>query len=92
MSEAEGAIFSWSVIVFCSIGIALIARYNYLANRNAGNGWYYVYWQPWRKWLVFGPIGFLVLFTAFIQFTEWLYPYSAEAIAPHLESPVLPLR
>jgi len=51
------------IIIICAIGITYIARQNFIANRNAGNGWQYLYWQPWRRWIIGLTVLFLVLLT-----------------------------
>ena len=43
---------SIAIIAICIAGIAFVSRVNFLTNRDAGNGWRYIYWQPWRKWLI----------------------------------------
>jgi len=89
---SEGELASWAIIVLCFGGIALIARYNYLRTRDAGGGWTYVYWQPWRKWVVFGTIGFLAAFTVLTRVASWIDP--APLAAPELPSgfPAQPLQ
>lgn len=54
------------IIVVCGALLALVANGNFNANKDAGGGWQYVYWQPWRVYVVVGTVVFLILMTAFI--------------------------
>ena len=52
-------------LIICVALLAAIVRWNHARTRDAGGGWYYVYWQPWRKWLVgIGAAVFLLLLIA----------------------------
>jgi len=63
-----GVLGSLLIIVACTAGVIAIARYNHVKHRDIGDGWRYVYWQPWRKWamgivlaLVIGYIGIITV-------------------------------
>ena len=43
-------------LALCVAGLVGVAWYSHVLNRNAGNGWRYVYWQPWRIWAM-GIVG-----------------------------------
>lgn len=46
----------WLPLVLCLAGLVAVARYNHVKHRDLGNGWRYIYWQPWRVWTI-GIVG-----------------------------------
>ncbi|TXL80465.1 hypothetical protein FHP25_05415 [Vineibacter terrae] len=37
-------------LLLCIAGLVFVSWLNHVRNRDAGDGWRYVYWQPWRIW------------------------------------------
>lgn len=60
------------IILVCGGLIAMIARHNFHANRDAGAGWQYIYWQPWRVSVIVGGVVFLVLLVVATAVLGWL--------------------
>lgn len=61
---------SLAIIAVCVAGVIWLSRANWRDNRDAGNGWSYIYWQKWRIWLMGGAAGFMVLFLIFLSVLE----------------------
>lgn len=59
-------IFSIAVVVVCAVGIYFVSRRNFEINDDAGNGWKYIYWQPWRVRLIGCTVAFIVAITVAI--------------------------
>jgi Flp pilus assembly protein CpaB len=87
-------LFSLIVVLLCVGGIVLVARRTHLKHQDAGDGWRYIYWQPWRAKLMLAVLVAFVLFNAVVAVAIWLdpappvvQPTPAEVPVPPVQSP-----